>query len=240
VSNPNLRRSVSTGHLPVRYSEDWRAPFDARLQPALIAGCEILDVGAGRRPTVPVSRRPPGCVYVGLDLAAAELDKAPPGSYDETHVADLALRVPLLQDRFDLVVSWEVFEHVKALDVAVENLRSYLRPGGRLVAHMSGRFSLFATVNRLLPYSVGAWAMCHLLKRARETVFPAYYDHGWHQALQRMLAPWSEFEVLPQYRGAGYLSFCPVLQSLYLVYENWACRRGRSDLATHYLVTAVR
>jgi len=228
------------GHLPERYSEDWRAPFDARVRPALVAGTHILDIGAGRRPTLPTGSRPPGCLYVGLDLAAAELEKAPPGSYDETYVADVALRLPALEERFTLVVSWQVLEHVKSLDVAIENLRSYLRPGGRLVAHMSGSFSLFATISRLVPHSLGAQAMQHLLKRDRETVFPTHYDHCWYGALERMLASWSESQVLPRYRGAQYLSFCPVLQRVYLAFEDWACLRGHRNLATHYLVTAVR
>jgi SAM-dependent methyltransferase len=226
--------------LPERYTQSWREPFDARVVPSLTPGVCILDVGSGRRPTIPPEQRPARCHYVGLALSRKELTKAPAGSYDEVWESDVARRVPKLKGRFDLVVSWQVLEHVKPLDVAMENLRAYLRPGGRLVALLSGTFSAFGLINQVVPQRLGVWAMGKFLRRDPATVFPAYYHCCWHSALTRILDSWREAEVVARYRGAGYFGFSPFLQQMYLRYEEWAWHGGHRNLATHYLVTAKK
>jgi SAM-dependent methyltransferase len=237
----DVSRGATKGRkLPPRYDERWRDPFDNRVDLALRPGISILDVGAGASPTIRVDRRPPRCFYAGLDLSLAELQRAASGSYDEFCVADVAVRAPGLVDRFDLVLSWNALEHVRPLDRAFEHLRMYLRPAGRLVALFSGRFSVFGTLNRLVPRRVAVELMKRLLDRDPTSVWPAYYDRCWYDEIMRMLGHWERVEVLPLYRGAEYFNFSPNLRSLYLGYENWACRTRRRNLATHYLVTAVR
>jgi SAM-dependent methyltransferase len=226
--------------LPARYPEPWEAPFDARVLKALRPGMSILDVGAGRRPTIQPEARPPDCHYVGLDISRTELDAAPPGSYDETWVADVTQRVPELDGRFDLILSFQVLEHVKPLDTAFENFRSYLRPGGQFVGQFSGTFSFFGLASRLIPHRLTLWLLRTFTERPTDTIFPAHYHRCWDREIRRMLRPWAMVEVVPRYLGAGYLRRIPVLQGVYLLYENWAVRTGRRDLATHYLVDAAR
>lgn len=220
-----------------RYSEPWRQPFETRVARALVPGVQILDIGSGRRPAIPPERRPIGCRYVGLDLSMDELEKAPAGSYDEMIASDVTQYVAQLESRFDLIVSWQVLEHVRPLPVALENARRYLRPGGLLVAHLSGKFSLFGLVNQLVPQRVAVWVLARLLHRDPATIFPAHYDQCWYRALLRCLAGWSAVEVIPRYKGGDYLAFSPRLRRIYLVYENWIQQR-HPDLATHYLISA--
>ncbi|MGH2588016.1 MAG: class I SAM-dependent methyltransferase [Dehalococcoidia bacterium] len=233
-------RSTGARSLPARYAEPWLDAFYERIRPSLHPGVTILDVGSGRRPSIPTAKRPAGCRYVGLDLFLSELEKAPAGSYDEMYVADVAQRLAELEGRFDLVVSWQVLEHVKPLDVAIDNLRAYLRPGGRLVAQMSGAYSLFGIVNRLVPQRLGVWAMQRLLGRNPETVFPAYYDRCTYTGLMYALRHWRQFDILPRYNAGYYLRFWGPVYSTYLRYENWTYDRKHWNLATHYLVTAAK
>ena len=226
--------------LPARYQERWEAPFEARLQDALRPGMSILDVGAGRRPTIEPGARPAGCRYVGLDISRAELDAAPPDSYDETWVADVTQRVPELDGRFDLILSFQVLEHVKPLDSAFENFRAYLRPGGKFVGQFSGTFSFFGLASRVIPHRLTRWLLSNLTDRPTDTIFPAHYHRCWDREIRRMLRPWARVEIVPRYTGAAYLARIPVLQALYLAYENWAVRTAQRDLATHYLVDATR
>jgi SAM-dependent methyltransferase len=107
--------------------------------------------------------RPDGCTYVGLDLSRAELQVAGAAAYDETVVADVCDYRGALEGTFDLVVSWQVLEHVPDLGLALENARRYLRPGGVLVAQFSGRYSLFGFANRLLPHRLARLALKVLL-----------------------------------------------------------------------------
>lgn len=224
--------------LPARYGEPWYEQFVSHAQRSLVPGVRILDVGSGRKPALAPERRPEGCFYAGLDLSRAELQSAPEGSYDAMIEGDATRPLSQLHDRFDLILSWQVLEHVKPLDAALEHLRSYLRPGGRMVAQLSGGFSVFGLINRAIPPPVAVWTLRNLIGRDPETVFPAYYDRCYYKPLVEMLEPWSRAEVYPLFRGAIYFRFSHAIQAAYLVYENWAVRGERRNSATHYLLVA--
>ena len=224
---------------PPRYAEPWRREFDRLAEATMRPGCTILDVGSGRAPTFAPAARPEGSMYVGLDVSGEELAKAPAGSYDEAWEADITTLRPELCDRFDLVVSWQVLEHVKPLPSAFANIRRYLVPGGRCVAQLSGRYSVFALLNRMVANEVGGAIAARVMRRDRDTVFPAHYDACYEAALARMLAGWSAVEIHPRYKGAAYFNFSRTLQRLYLHYEDWT-QQGRPNLATHYIVDAFR
>lgn len=247
-SGPPLRdavgdamRSTRAGRLPERYAEPYSATFDGRVRGAAGPGMRILDVGGGRQPTIGPDDRPSGCHYVGLDLSREELETAGRGTYDEMVEADVTERIPRFVDSFDLVLSWQVLEHVKPLDVAIENLRLYLRPGGRLIAQMSGTFSAFGLINQALPGRAGMWVLRHFVGKSPSEVFPAFYHRCWYSALDRILEPWSRREIVPLHVGAvPYWKFSKTLQSLYVGYEEWAYQRGHDNLASYYVIDAVR
>jgi len=230
------RAEVAAGRLPARYAERWKVPFFERVQPAIAPGIAILDVGSGRTPTIPPDQRPPDCRYVGLDISATELSAAPEGSYDEKVVGDLTKRDIRLENRFDLIVSWQVLEHVVSLESALENLHAYLRPGGRLVSQLSGSFAVFALMSRIIPHRVSVRLMERLLGIEPETKFQTQFDRCYHRALQRLLSDWQAHEIVPRYNSGGYFAFSGSLLRLYLVYENWLARTNRRNLATHYLI----
>jgi len=225
--------------LPPRYNA-WRATFDALVQENLTPGCAVLDVGAGCRPTVAPDQRPAPCYYTGLDLSDSELAKAPAGSYDDAWALDIVSPCPQLEGRFDLILSWQVLEHVKPVTVAIDNIRSYLRPGGRFIATLSGAFSVYGLINQAVPARLGVWTMHKFLGRDPHTVFPAYYDRCWKTALERTLDDWDNFQITPYFIGAMYFRFSSTLQRIYLHYEEWAMNTEHDNLATHYLILATR
>lgn len=228
------------GRLPIRYAECWADSFDALVRPALEPGIRVLDIGAGRHPTLSPRARPPETNYVGLDVSPDELAAAPHGGYDAAVVGDITELRPALCDDFDLVVSWQVLEHVRSLRAAFDNAYEYLRPGGRLVALFSGRWSIFASLNRLFPQRFGVQAMARLLGRKPESVFPAHYDDCYYSAIAALGRRWTSVEIQPKFCGASYFAFSRTLMRAYLAYENVAAGRQYSNLATHYLVCAVR
>jgi 2-polyprenyl-6-hydroxyphenyl methylase/3-demethylubiquinone-9 3-methyltransferase len=229
---------AAAGKLPPRYAEQTRARFDALAAPGLREGATVLDLGSGRDPVYPAGGRPAGLRYIGFDVSAHELEMAPPGSYDEAIVSDAAVPVPALEGRCDLIVSWQVFEHLGDLPATVANLRRYLTPDGRLVAMLSGRFAAFALANAVLPTRVGNAVASRALGVPSEDVFPAHYHHCHASALRRAFRDWGRVELVPFYRGAIYFRFAPPALAAYLRYENWADRRRIETLATHYLLRA--
>jgi SAM-dependent methyltransferase len=209
-----------------------------RLEPYLGSGVSIVDIGAGRAPTLAIEDRPEGCRYTGVDISAEELEAAPAGAYTDTVAADITDAPPLDGD-YDVALSWQVLEHVKPLDRTLENLRRALRPGGTLLAQTSGSRAVFSILARALPHRARVLAMSKLLGHHEEEKFPTAYDRCYATALNRMLEPWATATVVPFYRGATYFSFSRPLQRAYLAYENAIERRNKVDLATHYLIVAT-
>lgn len=207
---------------------------------ALAEGMAILDIGAGRQPTLSPCRRPGGTHYVGLDVEASILEAAPPGSYDETIVADAESVLPNLVGRFDLIVSWQVLEHVRHMDRAASAFYEYARPGGWFVGMLSGRNAVYALANRILPARLGALTVARLRHRPLETVFQAHYDQCTDSGLRTAFSRFEDLHVIPQWHAADYFERFGPLQRLYLEYENWAAHGDHRDLATHYVVAARR
>jgi len=233
--------AVMHGQLPDRYAQDWLAPFQCLADPvARRAGARILDLGSGRRPAIPIESRSEGCWYAGLDVSKAELALAPRGAYDETIVADATLFQPQLRAQFDLIVSWQVLEHVRPLQLVLDHMHAYLRPNGRLVAMLSGRFSLVGLLNLAIPHRLAASVIAHQMDRSRDEVFPAFYDGCYHSALARMLSVWEQHEIVSKYRAAQYFDFCRPVEAVAITCEEWAFLSARPNLASHYLISATR
>ncbi len=234
--------SAPASRLPERYEKPWRQPFEEAIFERLTPGCAVLDIGSGRHPTIPFDKRPADTAYTGLDISLEELLEAGPGAYGETVEADASLRQENLIDRFDLVVSWQVLEHVRDLESTIESIRDYLKPGGRFVAMFSGGRSVFGLINRTLPDRLGSRIVDRTMNRTENNipVFPAHYDRCTAKDLDPLFADWSTYELTPLYHGAAYFNFLPPLRSAYLVYENSIHRRNAANLATHYLVVAER
>jgi SAM-dependent methyltransferase len=227
---------------PARYDTDWGQDFHSAIRSRLRDGMSILDVGSGRSPTLDATDRPSATHYVGLDPSQAELDAADAGVYDEKHVADIASRRDSLVGRFDLIVSWQVIEHVKDVEAAFQNMREYLQPGGAMVLMFSGRWSPFALAGRVLPFYIGKPIVSRIMKRSasRGPVFPAYYDKCYDTEMRRLLTGWTAATITPYYRGAAYLNFSALAFRAYLAYENTIAARRVANLATHYMVVAER
>jgi SAM-dependent methyltransferase len=228
--------------LPDRYRARWRDRFESAMLARLREGVTVLDIGSGRNPSLAPPNRPAATRWIGLDVSRPELVQAPPGSYDEVVVGDLATPLAGLAGTIDLAVSWQVLEHVRPLDRAVANVHGYLRPGGEFVCQFSGAWSPFAIVNRLLPDRLGSALVGRTMRRrdSAHPVFPAHYDRCYASALERVFADWSSVTIEPLFRGATYFHFSAALQRAYLAYEEMAIRRDLTNLATHYFVVAVR
>ena len=229
------------GRLPERYAgRFWIDPYRARARAALEPGMVVLDVGAGAEPAVAPADRPEGVRYVGMDISDHELRRAGPGAYDEIVVASVTEPQPRLEERFDLVLSYHVLEHVRPLGDALEQMRRALKPGGRMVIQLAGGRSLSGVLNRLVPHAVAKWAMHRLLSRDPDSVFPAHYDHCHDDGIRERMGAWSQVEITPLYTAAGYLGFARPLQAAYVAIEELIVCADRRNLATYYQVDARR
>jgi len=241
LSKPNRSERIDS-LLPSRYGGVSKKDFDSEVFAALSDARSVLDLGAGRHPTIPPADRPQGIEYVGVDVSADELRAAGPDAYSEMVAIDATQLAPELEGRFDLAVSWQVLEHVSDFGAVARNIRRYLRPGGTLVARFSGARAVFSIANRLLPNRMGAILVDRIMGRTKsnQPVFPAPYDGCNPRAIERNFAEWSEVVLTPVFTGATYFQFSVPLMRVYLVYENLIARVPVAGLATHYLLVARR
>lgn len=236
------RDQVAAGILPARYGVPWQQPFLDRVGKGLRPGVRILDVGSGARPVVPPGIRPPNCHYAGLDVSVDELDRAGPAAYDERIVADIAHASADIQDRFDLVVSWQVLEHVASMRAALDAQYRALADGGRMVAMLSGALGAYALLARVIPYRASTVIQERLLGIDGADKFPTRYDSCRASKLAALLDErgWRSHEIVALYKGGMYFRFSPTLLRVYLRYENAIYRADRRELATHYIIDALR
>jgi SAM-dependent methyltransferase len=230
---------VRCGQLPERYGYPMQQVLRDKLAPLLRPGKAILDVGSGRVPTLAIPARPERCRYTGVDISGSELESAPFGAYTDVLVHDITKPLPE-ESAYDLALSWQALEHVRPLELALDNIRRALKPGGTLLAQLSGSRAFFSVAARVMPHRLRVKVAARLLGHPSDEKFPTEYDHCHARALTDMLSGWTTVELTPFYRGAPYFNFSRLLQRTYLVYENAIEARGRRGLATHYLIVAQR
>lgn len=212
-----------------------KARFVEVLGPMLRPGMRILDVGAGRDPTIPLGARPAGVRYLGLDEEAAELELAA-DAYDEIIVGDITRHDPSLDERFDLIVSWQVFEHVRSPAAAYANIHRYLAPGGWYGGRLTGRHALFAVLNRLLPHRLTRHLLTRLVGRKPDSVFRAFYHDATLGRLRDIFGRWAHHEIWPDYDGREYFRFSWPTRVAYEQYLRLT--RSHPALASYYTVLA--
>jgi SAM-dependent methyltransferase len=116
-----------------------------QLAPADSSLC-VLDAGCGRSMhfVFPKESR-----IVGIDISPTELDTHP--HLDEAIVGDVQThRFP--PSSFDVVVCWDVFEHLSEPEEALVRFHEAVRPGGLVVLGLPHTRSLKARITKLTPY----------------------------------------------------------------------------------------
>jgi len=98
----------------------------------------------GRHP-----RRPPG-PHRGVDISARSWRSTVQVS--ETRVADVSSGCHSKTAEVDLLVSRALMEHVDGVPAAAQHIARVIKPGGRTIHFMSGRYAIFALAARWLPF----------------------------------------------------------------------------------------
>jgi SAM-dependent methyltransferase len=116
-----------------------------------------LEAGCGSMSHV---RVPQSAHVTGLDISAAQLERNP--RIHDKIVGDLQT-IDLPPESFDLVVCWNVLEHLRHPDAAVIRLAAAVRPGGALVIACPNPSSLRGLLARLSPQRSHVWFYRRLL-----------------------------------------------------------------------------
>lgn len=91
----------------------------------------ILDVGTGEGQLARLAVTEGSSVVVGIDPTAAQVTEAARRGGGPAYARAGADRLPFADASFDAVVACLVFEHIEAVDDAIDEVARVLRPGGR-------------------------------------------------------------------------------------------------------------
>jgi len=160
-------------------------------------GSLLLDVGCGQG-FASASLRDRGAQHVtGIeyDLAAAELARQ---QLDVVHQGDVGVILPALPSgQFDLILAYDVLEHLVDPYETLSGLRRICRPGGQLHVSVPNARSLVLLRNLIARGTFGyepTGGICdatHLRWFTRRDMEAALVDAGWSvDAVNYRLGPW--------------------------------------------------
>lgn len=133
----------------------------------------VLDAGCGSRGRVDFG---PDSHLVGIDISREQLDRNT--SIDEKILGNIE-SYPLPEADFDIVICWNVLEHVPHPERALSNLMRSVRPDGLLILRFPNVRSVKGLVTKFSPQALHIWVRKEVLgqKSAGEEgrgPFPTY------------------------------------------------------------------
>lgn len=119
----------------------------------------VLDAGCGGAVRI---RLPEHAQITGIDIS-------PESAARNTAIADIIIgdvqTYPLPRDTFDVVVCWELLEHVKEPRAALTRFVKTLRQGGLIVLAIPNPHSLKGLITKLSPHGLHVWILRHILRQ---------------------------------------------------------------------------
>jgi hypothetical protein len=206
----------------------------------------MLEVGAGRSPTLPLPLRGPGPIrYTINDAVASELDLAGAGYEKLCFDMSAPLAPAIAERRFDLIFSRMVNEHVVDGRTYHANVRRLLNPGGLAVHMFATLWSTPFVLNMLLPESVTHRLLAFAFSQSPEMheKFPARYRwcRGPTDAMRRRFTELGfEVEEYRGYFGHGYYSRIAPLHRIELAKTRWLLDHPLPALTSYAMVVLRR
>jgi 2-polyprenyl-3-methyl-5-hydroxy-6-metoxy-1,4-benzoquinol methylase len=106
----------------------------AQLQGVLTPEARVLDIGCGNGTLMArLLGAMPGLQLGGIEFSETAVAAAPASVRERIRVGSLFDTLPLLHERFDLIICSEVLEHIEDASAAMRLIAAALAPGGKLV-----------------------------------------------------------------------------------------------------------
>lgn len=121
------------------------------------APLRVLEAGCGSTSHLDISYP---AYYVGIDVSRAQLDRH--ANLDHRIHGDLETH-EFLPDEFDLIICWDVLEHLQRPELALASFERALKPGGLLVIAIPNVLSAKGLVAKFTPFWVHEWFYRYLM-----------------------------------------------------------------------------
>jgi 2-polyprenyl-3-methyl-5-hydroxy-6-metoxy-1,4-benzoquinol methylase len=116
-------------------------------------GVEVLEAGCGSVVRIDISPRK-RAVVTGVDISARQLER---NQGLDCKVHDDLERTTFPDDQYDLVVCWDVLEHLAAPRTTLARLVATMKADGLLVIGVPNLLSVKGLITKLTPHSVHIW-----------------------------------------------------------------------------------
>lgn len=200
----------------------------------------IVEIGGGRAPSFDKTEiEAMGADYTSNDISARELSLAPSWvgkALFDIQTSNLADIDPYL-NKYDLVFSKMVMEHVADYERAYQNIYKILRVGGISVAFHPVLYSLPFVLNRLLPGTASDLILRKFFPNRNDSgtpKFPAVYSGCRISAVVRNNIKKLGFREVWQvpFYGHNYYSRLPVVREVHAKLDKLIMKRRITPLAT--------
>ena len=134
--------------------------------------------------------------------------------------------LPFRDNRFDVIISMSVLEHLSDPKLVVDELARILKPGGIVVFQTPNKYDYVSLLARLTPFWFHRWALAALLGRKEEDTFPTFFRANTLRKMRSLLRDSGfmalKISLINQY--PAYLMFSPTLFRLGILYERMTSR----------------
>jgi len=143
---PESLRNIIGSHRHVDEFGD--ALFHLQRHLGKLEGLHVLEAGSGAKSNLDLNN----CAVTGIDISQHQLDRN--SSLQDRVCADLhTYENEAWTHRFDLIVCWDVLEHLKSPRLVIEKFRDWIKTdGGRLVMVFPNCHSLKGNVTKYSPH----------------------------------------------------------------------------------------
>jgi SAM-dependent methyltransferase len=178
---------------------------------------------------------------VAVDIDADEL--ALNEDVAETCVANVAEGLPFDDASVDLILSRALLEHVDGVPAAARHMARVMRPGGTALHLIPGRYSIFGTAARVLPFGP-LLRVLHAVNPSSvgQVEFDVHYDSCHPDGIERAFreAGFRDVDITWCWAQPGYFERIYPLFLGHALYERAVRKLGLRRLASYMVVRAVR
>jgi len=195
---------------------------------------KILEVGGVDRP---ILKRSSLYNYYGMDI-----DDRPTcyDCYDKFLVQSVEDE---FSEKFDLVISMTLLEHVPNNTKAMKAIYAALNAGGTMVHYVPSKHHFYSIILRILGHRMQKFLIKHLRPEAAEvTGYPAFFDRCSPREMSELCKEtgFKEIHIVCYYKATDYFAFFTPLYILVSIFENLFQRLKFSYFSCGFIIIAEK
>lgn len=211
--------------------------YHTEIESSIFPGIKICEIGPSGHPSI----RSSIIREKNLDYSLIDIETTYWNDYNpEIQKYNIDLQSEFdsnLEDKFDLVISQMVLEHIEDPENFHKGISRLLRKEGRAIHLYANPFSLSAIVNRILPESIGEFILKIISNRNLEKnhKYPAFYRWCYtpsETAIQDFAELGFEIQRHVAYLGHNYFQRVPLISGLEKLYSRVITKLGMQKIST--------